>query len=324
MKPSSAGRIELLRRWLRGETNRQEEAQLEAALRDDPWLAEAVEGFRQQPDADHEASLDRLRRRIKPSARRSGVRLWWRYAAAIALLLVALFVVYIWVPADPEPLTRAEAATTPEELPNPDLEALADSTPPPLAKLSEKESTTAALKPAKRKREPRPSALPPPPPMPRDTSTPLEAVEPTPLPAEPEADLADAVPIAEEAPPPDSLVSFSVSSPEPEEPSVTSFARSLRPTSQGVPPFRAQPVGGFELFNRKLQEGWNGEQGGVVLLRFFIDSTGQPTDFDVLESPDSIAASYVLEQLQNGKWTLPPGNVRPVPVEYRIRLPQQK
>lgn len=87
---------QLLRRWLKGEVNRSEEAELETAARDDEFLASAMEGYRQQAADDHTARLAKLRRQLaeEPADRRVGIPLW-RVAAAVAVLVVAVGVLWI-------------------------------------------------------------------------------------------------------------------------------------------------------------------------------------------------------------------------------------
>lgn len=82
--------MENLRRWLRGETRRAEEQQLEQAAGNDPFLADALEGYRQFAEGDHEATLNRLRGRLKDRGKdRRGGFLLWRVAAAIVFVIIA-------------------------------------------------------------------------------------------------------------------------------------------------------------------------------------------------------------------------------------------
>lgn len=148
---------ELLRRWLRGETSRREEAELEAAAREDAFLAEALAGYRRDPAAAHADALGRLRRRL-PAGRQRRRRLpLARLAAAVALLLVV--VTALWLARDPAPsaaaLAQQEAAppaTTPPAAPElratdavESGEALADTPAPPAPPLAPRrqETTTA-------------------------------------------------------------------------------------------------------------------------------------------------------------------------------------
>ena len=89
--------IDLLRRWLRGETRGSEESRLERAAQEDSFLADAWEGFSQKPDADHLPQLKQLNAKIAARAqknqRKAGPVLIWlpRLAAAAAVLLLLTF-----------------------------------------------------------------------------------------------------------------------------------------------------------------------------------------------------------------------------------------
>ncbi|MCB0637747.1 MAG: carboxypeptidase-like regulatory domain-containing protein [Lewinella sp.] len=92
---------QLLRRWLRGETNRREEAELERLAQDDPFLAGALEGYRKVPAGEHTQRLTQLRRRLGGDSRRGSLLLWSRLAAAVALLVVAAGV-WWWTQSSPQ------------------------------------------------------------------------------------------------------------------------------------------------------------------------------------------------------------------------------
>ena len=89
--------IDLLRRWLRGETRGSEESRLERAAQEDPFLADAWEGFSQKPQADHHSKIKQLNTKIaartKTDQRKTGPVLLWlpRLAAAAAVLLLLTF-----------------------------------------------------------------------------------------------------------------------------------------------------------------------------------------------------------------------------------------
>ena len=88
---------DLLRRWLRGETRGSEESRLERAAQEDPFLADAWEGFSQKPQADHQQQLKQLNAKIaartQTDQRKIGPILIWlpRLAAAAAVLLLLTF-----------------------------------------------------------------------------------------------------------------------------------------------------------------------------------------------------------------------------------------
>jgi TonB family protein len=94
MKAKSGNNIvELLRKWLTGEARAGEERQLDQSAKDDPFLAEALEGYRNAPEADYARNLTRikaeLRNRYGRNHRRGGVVYLPRIAAAIAVLILA-------------------------------------------------------------------------------------------------------------------------------------------------------------------------------------------------------------------------------------------
>lgn len=89
--------IDLLRRWLRGETRGSEESRLERAAQEDPFLADAWEGYTQKPQADHLSKIKQLNAKIgvrtQTDQRKAGPVLIWlpRLAAAAAVLLLLTF-----------------------------------------------------------------------------------------------------------------------------------------------------------------------------------------------------------------------------------------
>jgi hypothetical protein len=89
--------IDLLRRWLRGETRGSEESRLERAAQEDPFLADAWEGYTQNPQADHLSKIKQLNTKIaartQADQRKTGPILIWlpRLAAAAAVLLLLTF-----------------------------------------------------------------------------------------------------------------------------------------------------------------------------------------------------------------------------------------
>lgn len=89
--------IDLLRRWLRGETRGSEESRLERAAQEDPFLADAWEGYNQNPQLDHLSPLKQLNGKIaartQADQRKQRPILVWlpRLAAAAAVLLLLTF-----------------------------------------------------------------------------------------------------------------------------------------------------------------------------------------------------------------------------------------
>jgi TonB family protein len=91
MKPTFNIRS-LLPKWLSGEIRKQEEKQLYQLAKDDPFLNEALEGYEQFPELDHEATVSRLKDKLRNRTRENRTSIIYfmpRLAAAITLLLVA-------------------------------------------------------------------------------------------------------------------------------------------------------------------------------------------------------------------------------------------
>ena len=91
--------ITTLRRWLSGAGRASDERALDAAMRDDPFLAEAMEGYRAFADADHEKNLARLRSRLqeKSAQRRPGGLHFLPRAVAIAASVLVLGGMGWWI-----------------------------------------------------------------------------------------------------------------------------------------------------------------------------------------------------------------------------------
>lgn len=83
-----------MRKWLIGDANRHDEQALDASAKDDPFLADALEGYRSLPEADHAADVTRLKARLrKQSERRRGAGFYLLRIAAVGAVLVAVWVV---------------------------------------------------------------------------------------------------------------------------------------------------------------------------------------------------------------------------------------
>lgn len=157
---------QLFRRFLSGEINRREEAELEAAAGKDPFLAEALQGLRDHPEEDHAARINRLRRN-----RRRTVVLPFRLRVAVAAVLVAGLTALLFLWRD-EPAGNMEALT--EAAPLPPVEAPA----PPVA---DSVFADAALS-APAAEEETPASVPPPPDPARREEQAAESVSPPPPP----------------------------------------------------------------------------------------------------------------------------------------------
>ncbi|MCF8248142.1 MAG: carboxypeptidase-like regulatory domain-containing protein [Saprospiraceae bacterium] len=117
-----------LLKWLIGDANRHDEQALDASAQDDPFLADAIEGYRSMPEADHAADVTRLKARLrKKSERRRGAGFYLLRIAAVGAVLVAARVVLQQVQSSENAAmadaVQSEAAAPAAETPGP----LADS-----------------------------------------------------------------------------------------------------------------------------------------------------------------------------------------------------
>ena len=185
----------LLRRWIAGELNRREEAELEALAREDDFLAEALAGLRARPEADHGTALTRLRTRLEDRHQpHGGGFAWRRLAAAVLLLLVAGTAVWLWPalgvnPAKETAESLAEAAPAPAPPPAPPVAERKAVVPP--AEVPVRRETARAADPAPAPRREQLTAAPDAPRAPAASS-----------PAEDELPVARGVPPAVLPPPP--------------------------------------------------------------------------------------------------------------------------
>jgi TonB family protein len=79
----------LLFRWLSGAANRQDESQLNQLTTDDPFLAEALEGYRKFPENRHTEDITKLKAKLRGRYAKKERRVFpiWRIAAAAALFV---------------------------------------------------------------------------------------------------------------------------------------------------------------------------------------------------------------------------------------------
>ncbi len=94
---------------------------LDAQVKDDPFLADTIEGYRSMPEADHAADVTRLKARLrKQSERRRGAGFYLLRIAAVGAVLVAAWVVLQQFQSSDkapaiEDVTNAEVQSTPAE-----------------------------------------------------------------------------------------------------------------------------------------------------------------------------------------------------------------
>ncbi|PHN07052.1 energy transducer TonB [Flavilitoribacter nigricans] len=107
--------VNSLRRWIQGDIDQKEENRLDRQAREDAFLGEALEGYRQFPGSKHQERLERMREQLQTNTqkrkKRGGVliALPYRIAAAAAVVLaVGLF----WWLNPTQSADLAEAAPT--------------------------------------------------------------------------------------------------------------------------------------------------------------------------------------------------------------------
>ncbi len=95
--------LTVLRRWLNGEARASDERALDAAARKDPFVADAMEGYRAFADANHEARLNKLRARIQERSgqKRRGIVYLLPRAVAIAASVLLLAGMGWWLLREP-------------------------------------------------------------------------------------------------------------------------------------------------------------------------------------------------------------------------------
>lgn len=108
-----------LRQWLIGETNYHDEQQLLRQAADDPFLAEALEGYEALPEGEHAQRVARVKEAIsaRTSQKRKGIVYWPRIAAAILFLCVA-GAAFWWVNQDGGNVLADQMKTETEEVVN--------------------------------------------------------------------------------------------------------------------------------------------------------------------------------------------------------------
>ena len=108
-----------LRQWLIGEANYHDEQQLLRQAADDPFLAEALEGYETIPEGEHAQRVARVKEAVnaRTSQKRRGIAYWPRIAAAVLFLCVA-GVAFWWVNQNGRDVLADQMKTETEELTN--------------------------------------------------------------------------------------------------------------------------------------------------------------------------------------------------------------
>lgn len=80
-----------LNQWLTGDANRRDEAHLDEMAQQDPFLADAMEGYRATPTGQHARNVTRLKAKLRQQNRTEKGLPWMKIAAVGAFLILALF-----------------------------------------------------------------------------------------------------------------------------------------------------------------------------------------------------------------------------------------
>lgn len=310
--------------YLSGDRRGGEARDLELEAQRDPLLAEALQGFEENPGDPAEA-LAALRRRIRERAaletRRRHRRLICRIAAAAALLIAALTIGLVT-------LQRTERFETPilaEHTPRP---GMTNDSREPNVPQTEHGVTTATERPDSPTPEAgteRPPSRPEASGSPTDTlparssdqrRTPADPLQRLPL---PEGDLTE---FHEDVEP-------VLTVPVPPEEEVEEDLPFL--AAETMPRFQGQDLNGFRKWvQQRIRPSKtvldNGIRGRVVVT-FVIDTTGRLTQIQILQSPDRSLSDEVIRVLKRSpRWE--PGRQldRKVPVKFCIPVdfrPQQ-
>ncbi|MCB0561674.1 MAG: TonB family protein [Phaeodactylibacter sp.] len=88
--------LELLRRWVQGETPLEEERQLDQLAEEDPFLAEALEGYRSHPEGRHAERAEQLKARLRERDRKNRGLLFYLPRLAAAAIALAVMVGGFW------------------------------------------------------------------------------------------------------------------------------------------------------------------------------------------------------------------------------------
>ncbi len=98
MKKESSNWQTLFNRWISGEADHSDERALEAMAKDDPFLADALEGYRSLPEADHARAMERLNARLRKRQEKKGrvVVFFLQRIAAVGVILLAAWLVFQW------------------------------------------------------------------------------------------------------------------------------------------------------------------------------------------------------------------------------------
>lgn len=96
MKKESSNWRTLLNRWISGEADLSDERSLEAMAKDDPFLADALEGYRSLPEADHARSVTRLKANLRKQTEKKdrAIVFYLTRIAAVGVVLLGAWLVF--------------------------------------------------------------------------------------------------------------------------------------------------------------------------------------------------------------------------------------
>ncbi|MCB0531927.1 MAG: TonB family protein [Lewinellaceae bacterium] len=328
--------LELLERWLSGDFTRSDEQELHALASADDFRREAWEGFSAMPDSQHELQLERLRRRLhgNPGGRRLPLGMWMAAAAAVVLLIGAIFFF---------PRFQADRSTAPlaktEEQPTAQTQDLSDagveSESGLVASAPETNPVPPGAKSGLNQRDEIAQKALPGPSAPQKSDRPAKATSPPP---------ADVAPVAT-APPPAGNTAAKPRPVEVLEDKLASVSDSEQPTTRAVPDSvgltvlntrkenagaapaakktdatLAAPNGGWDDFHAFLRrtarlpaEARNNNISGNVRLEFTVGIDGKPANVRVVRALGHGCDEEAMRLIRLFDWS-PPGT-SPVVVE---------
>ncbi len=315
--------LALLERWRKGDFTRQDEQALQTLTDGDAFRQEAWAGYRADPATAHEATILRLRKRLKvrPS---TGSGLQWGRLAAVAAS-VAVLAVAIWRLALPAPQPRQVATALPPQMQD-SLVLIGNATQPapPLMAPAPVVITPVA------QTAPEPTVL-------KKGSAPATPAD-QPLVAAAEAEIAD---IVAAQPAREAAKAVSPSSGAPLPPVV---ARSRKPIDSNVALpdavpgaplgqakseneitlLKAEPTNGWKAFESYLRESAylpfeaaNNNISGFVRLSFVVQPDGTPAQF-IIKKPLGYGCDEEAVRLVSA-WEWLPGKDSSVTIEVWFR-----
>lgn len=104
--------IRSLKGWISGNAGLQEERELQQLAQEDPFLADALDGYQSTAGEDHEDKLQKLRKRLAAKEeKKRGLPIFLRIAAGGAILIAALFALRLVNVGAADQIGQAEPAT---------------------------------------------------------------------------------------------------------------------------------------------------------------------------------------------------------------------